>query len=29
MNAFVSFLFQFTFFYPLVMSLLWIAGGLN
>ncbi len=29
MNAFVSFLFQFTFFYPLVMSLLWITGGLN
>jgi poly-beta-1,6-N-acetyl-D-glucosamine synthase len=29
MNAFVSLLFQFTFFYPLVMSLLWIAGGLN
>ena len=29
MNTFVSFLFQFTFFYPLTMSLLWIAGGLN
>ena len=29
MDAFVSLVFQFTFFYPLTMSLLWIAGGLN
>jgi biofilm PGA synthesis N-glycosyltransferase PgaC len=29
MDAFVSLIFQFTFFYPLTMSLLWIAGGLN
>ena len=29
MDAFTSLIFQFTFFYPLTMSLLWIAGGLN
>lgn len=29
MEAFVSLVFQFTFFYPLTMSLMWISGGLN
>ena len=29
MDAFIAVIFQFTFFYPLTMSLLWITGGLN
>lgn len=29
MEAFITLVFQFTFFYPLTMSLMWISGGLN
>jgi poly-beta-1,6-N-acetyl-D-glucosamine synthase len=29
MDAFIALILQFTFFYPLTMSLLWITGGMN